>query len=91
MYGSMSPPSFYAVVVSLLPDMCCEARLASCGTLCGEVRRLRKHCRIRGRIGDLFLSDDHCVRHQSQKAGTIHRICGVLIATYYTSKHRCQA
>jgi hypothetical protein len=56
----------------------CVARRAwqSCGTLCGDsAGRVRKHCRVRGRIGDLFLSDDHCVvRHQSQKTGAIHRV-----------------
>ena len=37
-----------------------------------------KHRRVRGRIGNLFLSDDYCVvRHQSQKTGAIHRVfCG---------------
>src|SRR5882762_6270395 len=59
----------------------CVARRAwqSCGTLCGDsAGRVRKHCRVRGRIGDLVLSDDHCVvRHQSQKTGTIHPVfCG---------------
>jgi hypothetical protein len=60
----------------------CVARRAwqSCGTLCGDsAGRVRKHWRVRGRIGDLFLSDDHCVvRRQSQN------FVSVLIATYFT-------
>jgi hypothetical protein len=54
----------------------CVARLPwqSCSTLCSDsARRLWKRCCVRGRINDLFLSDDHgVVRNQSQTAGALY-------------------
>jgi len=95
MHGSTSSPSLrrYGWCHSC---QICVARRAwqSYGTLCGDSSgRVRKHCRVRGRIGDLFflmITVLFATNHKRLAAYTAYFV-GVLIATYYTFEARCPA